>query len=210
MILLYLSVFSCPSFLWDNINNRLAGTGLRYDNDTEDYLTLFEGELTLKCKTSMYINNNTCIFSMLLKFLKKGCNGVPSGIVSKPSSSIDGKVGTQLPHTNVQRAAWAQLVLKCKTIRSVGTCRHKQKKKILPDVRRTANGRKFLVATKYPKKDSAAKCWHFPCKKDSWLHGPVCFLSWYLGSGMMIFLEMHIYHEQLADRTHSQWKTCLC
>ncbi len=54
------------------------------------------------------------------------------------------------------------------------------------------SGERQMVASFWlppnPQKRTVLQSAHiFPAKKDSWLHGPLCFLPWYLGSGMMIF-----------------------
>ncbi len=59
MVLLYLNIFSCPGYLGDIINTRVGGQGLEFNNDTTEYLTFWQRELTLECKTSIFFYNTT-------------------------------------------------------------------------------------------------------------------------------------------------------
>ncbi len=70
-------------------------------------------------------------------------------------------------HTNVQTAAWAQWAQQCKTICSVGTCRHKRKKCF-----NQMSGERQMVASFWlppnlQKRTVLQSAHIFPAKKDS-------------------------------------------
>ena len=99
MVLLYLNIFSCPGYLGDIINTRVGGQGLEFNNDTTEYLTFWQRELTLECKTSIFfLQHYFCNFE-LANFIDKGCTGAPKGIKNvQLSGGMQGFTGTMSPY----------------------------------------------------------------------------------------------------------------